>query len=180
MKSSCFFMSPAAPDTTAGAQLHPEALLGEAKVPGRSWGLPATLRPHQQPAEKDPSWGGENGGGKGWAGRGAERRRTHRRKWEEEAIVPWQEESEDSGNRMLFSGSVGSGEAAVLPPALLLPCIWMSVQSGTEFQEPPGPSLRPGRQRLTLAFLSQSTKQVISRWSVAVADGVSTGAAVCV
>ncbi len=44
----------AAPDTAGGPQLHPEALPGEAKVPGGPRGLPEALRPHQQPAEENP------------------------------------------------------------------------------------------------------------------------------
>lgn len=44
----------AAPDTAGGAQLHPEALSGEAEVPGGPRGLPPALGPHQQPAEEDP------------------------------------------------------------------------------------------------------------------------------
>lgn len=45
---------PAAPDTAGGPELHPEAVPGEAEVPGGPRGLPAALRPHQQPAEEDP------------------------------------------------------------------------------------------------------------------------------
>ena len=48
----CF--SPAAPDTAGGPELHPEAVPGEAEVPGGPRGLPEALRPHQQPAEEDP------------------------------------------------------------------------------------------------------------------------------
>lgn len=42
-----------APDTAGGPELHSEAVLGKAEVPGGPRGLPEAFCPHQQPVEED-------------------------------------------------------------------------------------------------------------------------------
>lgn len=153
----CF--SPAAPDTAGGPELHPEAVPGEAEVPGGPWGLPEALRPHQQPAEKDPPWGGgaggrrRGGGRRGWSrGRGRRGGGGYRRAGTAEAAVPGQDEGEGAGDGLLLS-KVRPGGAAALPAGALLPVSRMPVQPGYlpgTLPQPPGPSVQPGRQRLTV------------------------------
>lgn len=92
-----FLCLSAAPDV-AGPQLYPEAVPGEAEVPGGPWGLPEGLS-HQQPAEKDPPWGGEAwGGDHGGAA---------------EALVPQQEIAEASGDRLPLGCIQSEGAAAI-------------------------------------------------------------------
>lgn len=152
----CF--SPAAPDTAGGPELHPEAVPGEAEVPGGPRGLPEALRPHQQPAEEDPPWGGGAGGWRGGGRRGWSRRRGrrggrgYRRAGAAEAAVPGQDEGEGAGDGLLLS-KVWPGGAAALPAGALLPVSRMPVQPGYlpgTHPQPPGPSVQPGRQRLTV------------------------------
>lgn len=152
----CF--SPAAPDTAGGPELHPEAVPGEAEVPGGPRGLPEALRPHQQPAEEDPPWGGGAGGWRGGGRRGWSRRRGrrggggYRRAGAAEAAVPGQDEGEGAGDGLLLS-KVRPGGAAALPAGALLPVSRMPVQPGYlpgTHPQPPGPSVQPGRQRLTV------------------------------
>lgn len=147
----------AAPDTAGGPELHPEVVSGEAEVPWGPRGLPAALRPHQQPAQEDPPWGGGAGGRGGGSWRGRRGRRGgggDRREGAAEADVLGQGEGEGAGDRLLLS-SIWPGGAATLPPGAVLSVGWLPVQPGylpAPRPQPPSPSVQSGRPRLTVTL----------------------------
>lgn len=74
-----------------------------------------------------------------------------------EADVPGQEEGEGAGDGLLLS-AVWPGGAAALQAGSLLPLSWMPVQSGNLSRtrpQPPGPSVQPERQWLTLHLFTK-------------------------
>lgn len=106
------------PDTARRPQLHPQALHGEAEVPGGPRNLLEAFCSHKQPAAKDSPWGRNDGGGAGnW--------------WQEsqpELALLRQEEVEANGRRLLLPDVWVWRDSALSHPALRLD--WVLVWTG--------------------------------------------------